>query len=224
MTESTNEEIFDKFFEKIVMITCEQWDYELPRDEYYINVYKRLPLGLRNVIASGLVSGIVKTNIGLTKKKSAAFRPIGVSEKKGPYAWFERNNQTKQPQPCWEYFIQLAEYIRLYEVFQNKDTTLSFEDELMDIGIYKNNKLWAYCETKNKVSEAQNLIDRLKELQDKDQLTDFDRGNDPLRKAKYIVKLKPEYFYVVAIGRRFEFRVEYPQNMQFKLVEDFVPV
>jgi hypothetical protein len=51
-----------------------------------------------------------------------------------------------------------------------------------------------------------------------------DRGNDPLRKAKYIKKLKPKYFYLVSIGRRFEFRVEYPNNVQFQLVEDLVPL
>jgi hypothetical protein len=36
--------------------------------------------------------------------------------------------------------------------------------------------------------------------------------------------LKPEYFYVVSIGRRFEFRIEYPEDMRFKLVEDLVPL
>ena|GEM_PF-4663720 len=53
---------------------------------------------------------------------------------------------------------------------------------------------------------------------------DSDRGNDSLRKTKYIVNLKPQYFYLVSIGRRFEFRIEYPDNMQFQLVEDLVPL
>jgi hypothetical protein len=216
-------EEFDRFFRKIVKSTCERWGYDLPRDDYYTNVYKRLPLGLRMIIASGLSSGII-TDVAVSKSKSAAFRPVGVPETKGPYSWFERNNQKKQPQPCWEYFIQLAEYIRLYEAFRGKDIKLSFEDNLMDIGIYKNKKLWVCCEIKEKSSQAHDLIRGLRTLQSSRELPDSDRGNDPLRKAKYIVKLKPEYFYLVSIGRRFEFRIEYPQDMRFKLVEDLVPL
>jgi hypothetical protein len=44
-----------------------------------------------------------------------------------------------------------------------------------------------------------------------------------LTQREYIVSLKPEYFYVVSIGRRFEFRIEYPKSMQFQLAEDLVP-
>lgn len=216
-------EEFDRFFKRIVKSTCEQWGYDLPKDDYYTNVYKRLPRGLRMIIASGLSSGII-TDVAVSKSKSAAFRPVGVPETKGPYSWFERNNQKKQPQPCWEYFIQVAEYIRLYEAFQGKDLKLSFEDKLMDIGIYKNKTLWVCCEIKEKSSQAHDLIRGLRTLQNSSKFPDSDRGNDPLRKAKYIVKLKPEYFYLVSIGRRFEFRIEYPQDMRFKLVEDLVPL
>jgi hypothetical protein len=223
MLKPENAEIFDHFFKKIVRITCAEWGFDIPPDEYYVNVYERLPLGLRMIIASGLSAEII-VDVGLSKTKSAAFRPVGVAETKGPYSWFERNNQRKQPQPCWEYFIQLAEFIRLYEAFKNKDIKLNFEDELMDIGIYRKNKLWVCCEIKEKSSQAQNLIRGIKRFQNSGKFSESDRGNDSLRKAKYIVKLKPEYFYLVSLGRRFEFRVEYPQNMHFKLVEDLVPL
>lgn len=122
----------------------------------------------------------------------------------------------------------MAEYIRLYEAFQTKDVKLSFEDDLMDIGIYRKKKLWVCCEIKEKSSQAQNLIRGVKKLENTDIFPELDsksdRGNDPLRKAKYIVKLKPDYFYVVSIGRRFEFRIEYPQENQFQLFEDVVPL
>jgi hypothetical protein len=214
---------FDQFFRKIVKRTCTEWGYEIPQDEYYMNVYERLPLGLRVIIESGLSSGLIN-DVGVSKTKSAAFRPIGVPENKGPYSWFERNSRKKQPRPCWEYFVQLAEYTRLYEAFQTKEVKLSFEDDLMDIGIYrKKMSPWVCCEIKEKSSQAQNLIRGVKKYQTASELPDFDRGNDPLRKAKYIVSLKPEYFYVVSIGRRFEFRIEYPKSMQFQLVEDLVP-
>jgi len=190
------EEIFDQFFKKIVIRTYKAWGYNFPRDEYFENVYERLPLGLRVIIGSGLSSGLI-INVDSSKTKSAAFRPIGLPEDKGPYSWFERNNQRKQPQPCWEYFVQLAEYIRLYEAYKSKNFELRFEDSLMDIGIYNNEKLWICCEIKEKSSQAQNLIRGVKKYQTANELPYLDRGNDPLRKAKYIANLKPRYFYLV---------------------------
>lgn len=214
---------FDKFFKTIVQRTCMEWGYEIPQAEYFAHVWKRLPLGLREIIELGLSSGLIN-DIGFSKTRSAAFRPIGVSDKKGPYSWFSRDNQRKKAWPNWEYFVQLSEFIRLYEAFKTKKVELRFEDDLMDIGIYRGNKLWICCEIKEKSSQAQYLIREIKKHQDKTELPSADRGNDPLRKAKYIAKLKPQYFYLVSIGRRFEFRVEYPEQGQFQLVEDLVPL
>jgi len=50
-----------------------------------------------------------------------------------------------------------------------------------------------------------------------------DRGNDPLQKAKYLIKHRPDFFYVVSIGRRFEYRVTYPEAKKFELSEDIIP-
>ena len=37
-------------------------------------------------------------------------------------------------------------------------------------------------------------------------------------------RYKPLYFYLVSLGRRYEFRVEYPEGINFELVEDLVPL
>ncbi len=50
-----------------------------------------------------------------------------------------------------------------------------------------------------------------------------DRGNDPLRKAKYLKKNQPEYFYGMAIGVRHEFKVAYPSDQNFELTRDVIP-
>lgn len=50
-----------------------------------------------------------------------------------------------------------------------------------------------------------------------------DRGNDPLRKVKCIVKRMPEYFSGLAIGTRFEYKVVYPEERSFQLVKDVIP-
>jgi lipid II:glycine glycyltransferase (peptidoglycan interpeptide bridge formation enzyme) len=42
MPSITSAEEFDGFFRKIVKHTCEQWGYDLHKEDYYTNVYKRL--------------------------------------------------------------------------------------------------------------------------------------------------------------------------------------
>jgi hypothetical protein len=49
-----------------------------------------------------------------------------------------------------------------------------------------------------------------------------DRGNDPLRKAKYLLRRLPPYFSAIAIGCRLDFSVLY-EGDGFELVEDLVP-
>jgi hypothetical protein len=222
MIDLANESYFDRTFKELVRRTCKEWDYDLPKEQYYKGVYKRFPLGLRATLGFGFSQKII-LDAGKSKTGSAAFRPVNVPASKGPYSWFEKDNQSKQPRPNWEYCIQLSEYIRLYEAFKNKGYELTFEDSLMDIGIYLNKTLKVCCEIKEKSSQAERLIKGIKMFEDVKELPGKDRGKDALRKAKYIIKLKPLYFYVVSIGRRFEFRVSYADKRQFELVEDLVP-
>jgi hypothetical protein len=213
---------FDLLFRELTERTCKEWGYPSPDHKFYLECFARLPEGLRQTLSYGIAKEII-LDIGLSKTRSAAFRPYLVPNSKGPYSWFEKDNAKKRPRPTWEYYIQLAEYVRLYETFKGKGYELKFEDYLMDIGIYQNSALKVCCEIKEKSAQAQRLISGIRSFETAEILPEKDRGNDPLRKAKYISKLKPMYFYVVAIGRRFEFRVEYPENMQFKLVEDLIP-
>jgi hypothetical protein len=56
-------------------------------------------------------------------------------------------------------------------------------------------------------------------------LDDDDRGNDPLRKAKYLVRTdaRPLYFGLSAIGYRQLFRVEYQKDNRFALHQEEDP-
>lgn len=54
MSADTASRKFDKFFRNLVQQTCREWDYEIPQAEYFVNVCERLPLGLRQIIESGL--------------------------------------------------------------------------------------------------------------------------------------------------------------------------
>jgi hypothetical protein len=212
---------FDEHFKALVHRTCEEWNFSLPKSEYYQEIYYRLPYGLQEIISFGFESELI-IDVGISKSGSAGFRPNNVSESKGPYSWFEKDNSKHQPRPCWEYFVQAAEYIRLSKVF-GKDYKLKFEDNSMDIAMYKGENLWICCEIKEKSNQASRLISGIRKFENVIDLPKNDRGNDPLRKAKYIRNFKPEYFYVVSLGRRYEFRIEYLESEKFKLIEDLIP-
>lgn len=93
----------------------------------------------------------------------------------------------------------------------------------MDLALYLNDKLVVCCEVKERTGKLQELIKGIKAYQQSINFTVDDRGNGPLRKAKYIAKRRPEYFYGVAIGVRFEYRVDYPKGHAFQLTEDVIP-
>ena len=101
---------------------------------------------------------------------------------------------------------------------------MTFEDDLMDIAVYADNNLLICCEVKEKSSALKELIIGIKKYQEEVDFSVPDRGNDALRKAKYLIKHKPKYFSAVAIGMRFEFSVKYEGKTQFKLHEDIIPL
>ena len=51
-----------------------------------------------------------------------------------------------------------------------------------------------------------------------------DRGNDPLRKAKYLVKHRPKFFSGVAIGMQRDFEISYRGAHDFGLLEARPPL
>jgi hypothetical protein len=147
----------------------------------------------------------------------------GLAPNKGPYHWFSRFASERRPNPNWEYYVQVAEYVRLSNALAGRGYELTFEDDLMDVGIYRDGQLVVCCEIKEKSSQAVRLVSRMRAYQSRVDLSEPDRGNDALRKAKYLVRKRPKYFYLVAIGARFEFSVLYPHEYSFELREDLLP-
>ena len=208
---------FEDIFRTWVQFACNEWEYPFPDDEYFRNALSRLSVGIGDILAHGVASGIVI-------EKGKQFILAGLPPHKGPYSWFSRS-RGKYPAPNWEYYVQAAEYIRLYErTRQHADLTLTFEDDLMDLAVYESGTLLVCCEVKEKSSQLMRLIAGIKQHQDFIDYSLPDRGNDPLRKAKYIAKRRPQYFYGVAIGRKVEFSVDYPEGMAFRLKESLVPL
>jgi len=208
--------IFDQQVNLWGSTACYEWGFPEPSEHFFDQVMQRLPIGLRSTIGFGIDRGIVIS-------KGCVFTIKGLPPTKGPYNWFSRDNVKRSLNPNWEYYIQVAEYVRLLQAFENSDHVLTFEDALMDIGVYKDNKLLVCCEIKEKSSQAKRLIAGIKAYETGIDLTTPDRGNDPLRKAKYIVHQKPLFFYLVAIGVRYEFSVTFPEGKTFELKEDIIP-
>jgi len=206
--------LFEAQWTEWAKLVCEEWGSTCPPSEFLEKMTSRLPEGLRATIGLGLEQGLVIPQ-GYT------FLLKGLAPGKGPYRWFSR--LASGPNPNWEYYVQVAEYVRLSTALAGRGYELTFEDDLMDIGVYKGGQLVVCCEVKEKSSQATRLLGRMKSYGPGVNLSEPDRGNDPLRKARYLVTKRPKYFYLIAIGARFEFSVVYPGNHSFELHEDLLP-
>ncbi|MEJ2427606.1 MAG: hypothetical protein P8075_01575 [Deltaproteobacteria bacterium] len=215
-------QIFDRAFRVWVQKSCREWNFELPPESYYSEVFARFPVGLQTTLEFGYKKGLL-VDAGKSNTGSAGFRLKGVPESKGAYSWFEKDSQKKQPRPAWECLIQVAEYVRLYETLREKDYVLTLEDNLMDIALYRDSKLIICCAIKEQLHQAKELVEKIKEYGHSLDFTLDDRGHDALRKAKYIIKFKPDYFYVLSIGGRFEYQITHPREKTFRLSEDIIP-
>lgn len=207
---------FDNYFREWVRVACQEWEYPMPADGYYAKVYERLPEGLRALLGFGL-------NSGLIIPKGRTFTLKGLPPTKGPYNWFSHYKTLKEPAPNWEYFVHVAEFVRLHTIATARGLLATFEDDTMDIALYQHNKLIVYYEVKERVSQIRELIKGIKVYQSGVDLSSPGRGNDPLQKAKCIVRRKPDYFVGVAIGIHFEYKIIYPEERSFQFVGDVVP-
>lgn len=196
---------------------CRDWGYpDLPSD-FIEGVRKRLPSGVREALAVGLEQGAIISTGG------HKFTLKDLASGKGPYAWFSKSDRLV-PAPNWEYFVQAAEYARLYHSLASKDYQLVFEDDLMDIAVYQGGKLLVCVEVKEKASQLPPLIAAIRSYEGGFDASSPDRGNDGLRKAKYLVRSRPSFFALVAIGGRLEFNVSHPAPGQFILTDDVIPI
>lgn len=209
-------QLFDAQLTEWARAACEEWRFKHPTSEFFEKMTSRLPEGLRATIGFGLEQGLVIP-------KGYTFLLKGLEPNKGPYRWFSRFASEQRLNPNWEYYVQVAEYVRLSMALAGRGYQLTFEDDLMDIGVYRGGELVVCCEIKEKSSQATRLVGRMRSYEAGVDLSEPDRGNDPLRKAKYLVTKRPKYFYLVAIGARFEFSVVYPGDRAFELREDLLP-
>ncbi len=194
---------------------CRDWGYPRPPADWIDRVEARLPTGLRSAVAEGVQRGVIVVD-------GHRFTLAGLAAGKGSYAFFSRSS-TRVPAPNWEYFVQAAEYARVSVAVAPRGLRVDFEDDLMDISVYDGEDLVWCIEVKEKARGLDVLLGGIRSHGRSVDMTVADRGNDALRKAKYLIRRRPPYFSLVAIGRRRDFSVSYTDT-GFSLVEDLVPV
>jgi hypothetical protein len=211
-----NSTVFDRDLGEWVKTACREWGWPEPGEEYHSRLLQRLRPGLRSLLTLGLSAGLVQTD-------GWRFTLKGLVSGKGPYRWFSKRHWMNGPHPNWEYFVQVAEFVRLHRVAVAHNLRINFEDGLMDLTLSTDDGLLLCVEVKERLEQLRWLIAGLRRYETAVDQRAADRGNDPLRKAKYIVNNRPQYFCGVALGARLEYRVDYPSGRAFQLSEDFVP-
>lgn len=219
MTESQARRRADEFrdvVDEAAAAFCAQQGYPPTTAEWSTVFAKRIPVGLCWVLGDALQRGSVEIPGG-----SAGF-VLPALLGKGPYALFSRSAKGV-PAPNWEYFVQVAEYARLVSTAEARGWRVGFEDGLMDVSVYDDSGLLWCIEVKEQAKGLRALVSALS-IHGRGIDGDApDRHDDPLRKAKYLLKHRPAWFSAVAIGERHDFTVRY-DNDHFELDRDVLPL
>ena len=94
----------------------------------------------------------------------------------------------------------------------------------MDLAVRAEGQLLWCIEVKEQAIQLDELLAGLESHSNGVDLDAPDRGNDPLRKAKYLVKHRPKFFSGVAIGMQRDFEVNYRGARAFDLLEARPPL
>lgn len=118
-------------------------------------------------------------------------------------------------QPFWELYVQLGDYSRIRAVAERRGLVVRLEDRLMDIAVWAGTRLILCVENKVERSVAEALIRKMSKYGEEGVALDApDRGNDALRKSKYLFNATSpvEHFAVSASGYEALYRVLYADS------------
>lgn len=146
------------------------------------------------------------------------------------YKWFSKGEG--QIVPNWEYFVQLAGfrdllveygYPKEWMKFEHHESTQSV-NVAVDIGIKMPGGDTIFVEVKETDIQLTNLISETRRIGEAGfSLDEPDRGNDPLRKAKYIIGGHPSYFAGYSPAGFDAYQVIYHEGNRFRLVKTELP-
>lgn len=210
-------DVFDHHFREWVAAACSAWGYRPPEDAFYRRFRERLTHETLEWIGYGIEAGLIL-------ERGLQFDVAGNAAGKGPYKWFSRRGDATEPQCNWEYYVQVAFFVRLWTPCQKAGLSLTLEDGLMDLAIWRKNQLLWCIEVKERAVQIDRLLADLAVHGTKVDFESPDRGKDALRKAKYLMKHRPKFFSGVAIGLQRDFQVQYPGPSAFHLAKADPPV
>jgi hypothetical protein len=178
---------------------AEEFGYARPSPEWAAAAVDRIGPDVMSAVLAGVASGDVEL-IG------PRFRLPALGREKGPYAWFSRSARGV-PAPNWEYFVQVATWLQV-RADVPAHAVVGFEDGLMDVSVRVGGDVVWCVEVKERAAQLQPLLRRLVEHGRHVDLESPDRHDDPLRKAKYVVLHRPQWFSLVAGDGWFDHDVE----------------
>lgn len=111
-----------------------------------------------------------------------------------------------------EYITHIAIYGELVGSGQWHPENIKLEHEYLDLVIFEQGLPVIAVEVKRSETEAAKLVKGLAAV-DPLNLPALDRGNDPIRKMKSLMKLKPKEFWVVSPERRWAFELRFTNGL-----------
>jgi hypothetical protein len=208
-------EQFDNIFRMWVDFACKEWDYPNPSEYFFKEAYYRLPEGLRVLIVDSIEKGLIIPEQFRFRLKGQKFKKL--------YSWLGKKPE-KSIQVYWEYFIQVAEYVRLYNILDLNKYNLIFETDNMDICIFLDDKLIVYGEAKEKPGDIFKLIEGIEFYGRGISIPHKKRNDDALNKSHNIIKYRPNYFYIFSNELIIEYNLTYPDEKLFELKEETIPI
>lgn len=210
---------FEEELRKWVKAHNDHHGYDAQADNLLTALEDRIGIDLLGQIGSGYLNGWLVNETGPGRgylvKESDRPGPNG-----GQYTL--THDGGGKVAPCWELYVQLGDYAHIRTVAERLGQEVRLEDRLMDLTVYSDDKLILYVEQKREESLARSLLKKLEAYGRQGfSLEDPDKGNDALRKAKYLVRhaARPLFLGLSAPGFRRLFQVEYGDvGNQFGLI------
>jgi len=179
------------------------------------------------------VAQLCEMQICFPDSKPACFRMADSKKGKGgPYNRFSYFSSTKTILPNWEYFVQIAAFRDLIFEYGYSADWMKFEYHeshppvwiSVDIEIKIPGRPKIFVEVKERRVDLQNLIAAVKSIGKSGVvLNQPDRGNDALRKAKYIIAGRPDYFVGYSPEGFDQYQAQYEAGNRFMLVPAQMP-
>lgn len=194
-------------------------------DALYAQIIERVPESMLRDIGRAFENGWLETDP--RPSRGYFIRERGVLGGKGS-VYLLTNVTASGVGIWWELLVQLADYSQLRAAAEPRGMQVRLEHELMDITVWAGSKLLLYVENKTTAQQARSLLSKMRAYGEIGfDVDDPAKGDDPLRKAKYLFgrDSRPAWFGLSALGFRQFFRIEYPggEEPRFKLIESSEP-